>query len=153
FREACHDSCVPGTNRSRRSFRRLRMLTQVANPVPESVLSPTSPFASWIGLFEGKDFRLTTGRCSDCAAIPQALWYFEGETIAAPRQGLRVAGFTPGLTLREDLEHWAATHPPDGAIDEPPFVWIGSPEILRRAHLSSDGRFLDAAGQRFAFSV
>ena len=120
--------------------------------MPESATS-ISPFASPIGLFAGRDFRLTTGRCSDCAAIPQALWYFLDETIAAPRQGLPVAGFTPGLSVREDLERWAATHPPDGAIDEPPLVWIGSPEVLRGAHLSSDGRFLDVAGQRFAFSV
>ena len=120
--------------------------------MPESATS-TSPFASSIGLFSGEDFRLTDGHCSDCAAIPQALWYFLDETIAAPRQGLPVAGFTPGLSVREDLERWAATHPPDGAIDEPPLVWIGSPEILRGAQLSANGRFLDVAGRRFAFAV
>jgi hypothetical protein len=124
-------------------------LNRLANPVPES----TSPFASWIGLFAGDEFRLATGRCADCAAIPQALWYFEDETIAAPRPGVPVAGFTPGLTTRQDLERWAATHPPDGAIDEPPLIWIGSPEILRSARLSPDGRFLDVAGRRLAFAI
>ncbi|HSS71195.1 MAG TPA: hypothetical protein VLQ46_11175 [Casimicrobiaceae bacterium] len=120
--------------------------------MPESAAS-NSPFASSIGLFSGRDFRLTTGRCGDCAAIPQALWYFLDEPIAAPRQGVPVAGFTPGVSVREDLERWAATNPPDGAIDEPPLVWIGSPEILRGAHLSADGRFLDVLSRRFAFSV
>jgi hypothetical protein len=67
--------------------------------VPESPASgASSPLDSPIGLFPGRDFRLTTGRCGDCAAIPQALWYFADETIAAPRVGLPVAGFTRRVT-------------------------------------------------------
>ena len=91
-----------------------------ANPVPDTIHSSSSPLESWIGLFPGRDFRLATGRCTDCAAIPQALWYFADETIAAPRAGRPVAGFTPAVALRQDLEHWVATHTAEDSIDEPP---------------------------------
>jgi len=121
--------------------------------VPDTIRSSISSLESCIGLFAGRDFRLATGRCTDCAAIPQALWYFADETIAAPRAGRPVAGFTPGVTLSQDLERWAATHPVGSAIDEPPLVWIGSPEVLRAARLSADGRFIDAAGQHRAFAL
>jgi hypothetical protein len=124
-----------------------------ANPVPDTTRSSSSPLESWIGLFPGRDFRLATGRCTDCAAIPQALWYFADETIAAPRAGQPVAGFTPAVTLRQDLEGWARTHTAEDSIDEPPLVWIGAPEVLRGARLSAGGRFIDAAGQRHAFAL
>jgi hypothetical protein len=112
-----------------------------------------SPLGSRIGLFSGSDFRLTTGRCTDCAAIPQALWYFADEIIAAPRSGLPVAGFTRGVPVLEDLRRWAAAHAPDARIDDPPLIWIGSPTVIRGARLSSDGRYLDAAGSRWSFSI
>src|SRR5215472_16722555 len=125
----------------------------LANPVPDAMNSATSPLESKIGLFEGSDFRIATGRCTDCAAIPQALWYFADETIAAPRPGRPVAGFTPRITVVEDLERWAATHPPNGAIDDPPLVWIAAPELVHDARLSADGRFIDAAARRWTFAL
>jgi hypothetical protein len=112
-----------------------------------------SPLESRIGLFSGSDFRLTTGRCTDCAAIPQALWYFADEIIAAPRAGVAVAGFTRGVTVPEDLRQWAAVHAPEAPIDDPPLIWIGSPAVLRGARLSADGRYLDAGGSRWPFSL
>jgi hypothetical protein len=130
---------------------------EFAIPVPESPDFPldraASPLETRIGLFEGKDFRLTTGRCLDCAAIPQALWYFADETIAAPRPGLPVAGFTRGIRVWQDLGQWALTHPPGTPIDAPPFVWIGSPEIVRGARLSADGATLTAGAKRWSFAV
>jgi hypothetical protein len=50
---------------------------------------------SAFGLYPSQDFRVTTGACSDCATIRQALWYFRTETIAAPNPGLPGSGFTP----------------------------------------------------------
>jgi hypothetical protein len=126
----------------------------VANTVPRSETNiPASPLESRIGLFSGSDFRLTTGRCTDCAAIPQALWYFADEIIAAPRSGLPVAGFTRGVPVLEDLRQWAAAHAPDARIDDPPLIWIGSPTVIRGARLSADGRYLDAGGGRWPFSL
>ena len=37
------------------------------------------------GLYPASDFRLTDGRCQDCPTIPQALWYFQRETIAVAK--------------------------------------------------------------------
>ena len=120
--------------------------------MPESLASgASSPLDSPIGLFPGRDFRLTTGRCDDCAAIPQALWYFADETIAAPRVGLPVAGFTRGVTAWQDLERWAATQNAAMPIEAPPLIWIAAPEIVRHARLSADGAFLAAGGSRWAF--
>ena len=121
-------------------------------PSPDTNI-PASPLQSHLGLFPGRDFRLTTGRCADCAAIPQALWYFADETIAVPRPGLPVAGFARGVPVLQDLRPWAAAHRPEAPIDRPPLIWIGSPAVLRGARLSTDGRYLDAGGRRWSFSL
>jgi hypothetical protein len=112
-----------------------------------------SPLDANIGLFRGEDFRLATGRCRDCAAIPQALWYFADETIAAPRPGRSVAGFVRGLTAWDDLRRWALAHAFVGTLDDPPLVWIGSPEIVRGARLSADGKTLIAGASRWSFAL
>jgi hypothetical protein len=121
--------------------------------VPESTLAQTGPpLGSRIGLFQGDDLRLTTGRCSDCATVPQALWYFADETIAVPRPGLAAAGFTPGVTAWDDLRRWARTHALDGRLEAPPLVWIGSPETVRGARLFADGRTLAADERHWSFA-
>jgi hypothetical protein len=112
-----------------------------------------SPLDVSLGLFPGRDFRLTTGRCTDCAAIPQALWYFADETIAAPRPGVPVAGFARGMTPSQDLRQWAAAHAPGMPIEDPPLVWMGSPAVLRNARLAADGSHIDAGGKRWSFST
>ena len=121
--------------------------------MPELTLARTgSPLDSRIGLFRGADLRLTTGQCSDCATIPQALWYFADETIAVPRPGLAAANFTRGVTAWDDLRQWAGTHALDGRLDAPPLLWIGSPEIVRGARLSVDGKTLSANGHNWSFA-
>lgn len=112
-----------------------------------------SPLDARIGLFAGVDFRLATGRCGDCAAIPQALWYFADETIAAPRPGVPVSGLERGVTVWQDLQHWAATHPAAAPIEAPPLIWIGAPEIVRHARLAADGMTLAAGADRWAFAT
>ncbi len=119
--------------------------------------SPTpgvgSPLDGRLGLFAGQDFRLTTGRCSDCAAIPQALWYFTDETIAAPRVGVPVAGFARGLTAQQDLQRWAALHDAAAPLEAPPLVWIGAPEIIRHARLAVDGATLTTGTGQWQFAT
>src|SRR5204863_522716 len=80
----------------------------------------------------------------------QALWYFAGETIAVPRPGLAAANFTRGVTAWDDLRQWAGTHALDGRLDAPPLLWIGSPEIVRGARLSVDGKTLSANGHNWS---
>src|SRR4029078_1895689 len=83
-----------------------------------------------IGLYRAGDFRLTDGRCTDCDAIPQALWYFRDEAIAVPRPGLPVAGFARGATAFDDVARWAASHAPGAPPDYPTLIWVGSPAVL-----------------------
>jgi hypothetical protein len=116
-------------------------------------LPPDSPLASRIGLFDGRDFRLTTGHCRDCAAIPAAMWYFRDELIAAPLPGLPVAGFGRHVTFTQDLRQWAAARPADAALELPPLVWIASPRVLHAARLSGDGRFLETNADRLSFAL
>jgi hypothetical protein len=42
-----------------------------------------------LGLYAAKKFEITKGQCQDCAAIPQARWYFEKEWIAVPNKGMQ----------------------------------------------------------------
>jgi hypothetical protein len=72
-----------------------------------------------LGLFLGTKFTLTTGRCTDCQTPPQALWYFRDEVIAIPADTTVQAGI--------------------GQYQTPPFlVWVGSPEIIDQATLTTD---------------
>jgi hypothetical protein len=106
-----------------------------------------------IGLYPIGNFYQTTGRCSDCSAIRQALWYFEDEPILVPKRGVPIAGFAPGVRAKDDIASWAADHGADAAMDYPPLIWIGAPEVLRNARLESDGTFIAAGGGRWAFDV
>jgi len=99
-----------------------------------------------IGLYRAADFRLTDGRCADCAAIPQALWYFRDEAIAVPRPGLPVAGFTRGASTFDDVARWAASHAPGTAPDYPTLIWVASPAVLRGARLDAAGAHIAVAG-------
>jgi len=96
------------------------------------------------GLFPADDFRVTSGRCSDCATLPQALWYFRDETIALPAKGVPLAGFSPRLALCADLAAWVGETPIGGAPAYPPLVWLGSPDVVRHASISADARALNA---------
>jgi hypothetical protein len=109
-------------------------------PVGHLAAAPTALPDTAFGLYPADAFRLTTGRCTDCPVIPQALWYFRNETIAVAKPGLAVAGFTPGMRAADDVRAWAAARPRNAPIDYPPLVWADAPEILRDARMSADGR-------------
>ena len=70
-----------------------------------------------IGLLPAERFRVSTGNCTDCATLPQALWYFKDDVIAVPDD----AQPTPAL---------------------PGLVWLGAPQILDDAAIHPDGRQL-----------
>ena len=70
-----------------------------------------------IGVYPAADFRLTTGRCTDCPTIPAALWYFEQETIAVPGGGKPVAGYGQRVDTFDDVRTWAAQHSDSAPID------------------------------------
>lgn len=97
------------------------------------------------GLFATGDFRLTTGRCSDCATIPQALWFFRDECIAVPRPGLPIAGFDPARRADDDLRRWNSRTPPGAARDYPALVWVASPQTIDAARIDHRGDRLRTA--------
>jgi hypothetical protein len=107
--------------------------------------------ATRLGLYDGAQFRLVDGGCTDCQTIPQALWYFQGEMLAVPKSG--AAGFTRERTAQDDVREWMQSHP-DGDGARPPLVWLGSPQIVNAARLVDGGRALIGAdGRRLEFSV
>jgi hypothetical protein len=105
------------------------------------------------GLYPAQDFRLTTGACTDCPTIRQALWYFRDQTIAVPLSGHPVSGFETGVPATDDLRHWSAARPPASGIDYPPLVWVAAPTIVRGARFSADGSQLVTSNDVFAFRL
>ncbi len=128
------------------------MIATVLMPIPPSSLadpalvappevSAVAPGRSF-GLYAASSFRLADGRCSDCAAVRQALWYFRQETIAVPQPGLPVATFTRGVRAADDLRIWLAARAPDATLDYPPLVWVAAPEVAAHARLTPDATAL-----------
>jgi hypothetical protein len=97
------------------------------------------------GLYPASDFRLTDGRCTDCPTIPQALWYFQRETIAVPKPGSPVASFATGVPTAADLRGWLAGRDPATATEYPPLVWVAAPDVIAGARLSADATTLEHA--------
>ncbi len=79
-----------------------------------------------LGLQAAQQFRVMSGKCTDCVASRQALWYFENDTLAVPRAG-------------------------DSAST--PLVWLGSPSIVDNARVLPMGTQFQANGQTGALRV
>jgi hypothetical protein len=105
------------------------------------------------GLYPASDFRLTDGRCGDCPTIPQALWYFEGETIAVPNDGVPVASYASGVPVSDDLRAWHAARPPGTAPEYPPLVWVAASHVIAGARISEDAKSLEGAGAGVRLSL
>lgn len=97
-----------------------------------------------LGLLPGQDFRLANGNCTDCATLPQALFYFRDEVIAVPRAGLPVSGFSTAQRGQQDVAAWAAG-PAAQELAYPGLVWLGAPQ-LAEASMSPDGASLRLPG-------
>lgn len=80
-----------------------------------------------LGLYDGGQFRYGDGRCSGCAPR-QALWYFQQEGLALPRQPDRSDTVAPSGSALPDL------------------VWLGAPQLVPRATLAPSGQALQVAG-------
>jgi hypothetical protein len=105
------------------------------------------------GLYPQSDFRVTDGRCRDCATIPQALWYFEEETIAVPKPHIRVATFARGLDAGADLRGWLESRTPESPPGYPQLVWIGAPQVLSGVRLASGTTTVESANARLRFEL
>lgn len=91
-----------------------------------------------LGLYHTDQFQLNQGACKNCAITPQALWYFEQETIAIPLSNAR--SFDPTLSAQDDVKQWH-TGQPSVTNSMPPLVWLGSPHVAV-GKLSQDGKLL-----------
>ncbi len=128
---------------------RLRAFAATVALASNAMAAPLAiPTASGVfGLYPAPDFRLVTGAtCGECPTSRQARWYFRDETIAVPRSGLPVAGYTPGVSAFDDVRHWAMARAASAPIDFPPLVWTAAPLVARDARLAADGASLAIDG-------
>ncbi len=125
------------------------MMLSIA-PIAEATSPPPG---SVFGLFPADGFRLTTGECSDCPTLPQALWFFRRETIAVPLPDRAHAGFERHRRASEDVAAWHARTPIGSAADHPPLVWIAASQSLSEARLSADGDMIDSADKHFPLAL
>ena len=104
---------------------------------PAPALIPAT--AMVFGLYQGSDFRLTQGACSDCVTPKQALWYFNNDLVAVPAAGVKMADFARGVATQEDVRRWYAAVKDDDLKARPQMLWIGAPSLLRDARLAESG--------------
>ncbi|MBL8484265.1 MAG: hypothetical protein JNJ60_18860, partial [Rhodocyclaceae bacterium] len=98
------------------------------------------------GLHATRGLQMVSGPCLECASIPQALWYFKDDLVAAPMAGTPVAGVTPGMPAQADLAAYLAGAPDGASAAAAPLIWLGSPEVVASARLAPDGRYLRVPG-------
>jgi|SoiMethySBSTD1v2_1073268.scaffolds.fasta_scaffold129143_2 hypothetical protein len=100
-----------------------------------------------LGLFPASSFRVVTGATAGARTLRQARWYFNGETIAVPLDGMPMAAFDKRMAAFDDVRSWAASR--DGeSTDYPPLVWIGAPHLMHVARMSDDGSIIDGLSLR-----
>jgi len=122
----------------------------IAMADPAAVVTQELPIAATeeglLGPYPASSFRLTDGKCTDCATIPSARWYFEEETIGVPAAGLPVAAYGRSIAPFDDLREWHAARADDAPLEHPPLVWIAAPQLVRHARLHPDGASLNVGG-------
>lgn len=85
-----------------------------------------------LGLYQPQDFDVLNQGCHDCAVPEQAQWYFQHEWLALAKQ--QAAGFNPQLTAQQDVQQ------AKGQLELPPFVWLGSQQVLDSVYLEQQGQ-------------
>lgn len=117
-----------------------------------NILCVTSPsFAgnnlpNKIGLYDASEFKLTTGKCTDCFVPSANLWYFENEIIGVPQEKSRAASLN-GNDTKKDIKNFYVKN--KGQVDNslPATVWLGSPDILE-GKLNSNATFITTSDGR-----
>src|SRR5262245_61133945 len=96
-----------------------------------------------LGLFDGSEFRATSGRCGDCPPPRAALWYFEDDLVAVPGPGRKVAGYDAASSAIVDAGRWSAEYDGASGVPLPALVWLGSPELVRHGRLGAAGETIE----------
>ena len=122
---------------------RLCAMTMLLTMIAYAVAAPVTGALEEgpLGLYDGAAFRLTNGRCGDCATLPQALWYFQDEVIAVPKAGLPLSAYSTTERGKGDVRAWAAS-PVSGTPAYPGLVWMGAPHVVPTATVTADGQHL-----------
>ncbi len=93
----------------------------------------------YLGLFPAQRFTAIHGPCEECQAPPQALWYFSEDWIAVPNKGEEAAGFSPSISVADDVRQWVTGFDPETTrAPLPSLVWTGSTGTLQHASLNSN---------------
>lgn len=105
-----------------------------------------------LGMHGSKGLKITNGLCLDCSTSSQALWYFQDEIIAAPHVGIPTAGFSKTDAAQKDVVTFLADS--TNLNVQSPLIWLGSPSVIPRTHLSADGKLIQLPnGQALSFAV
>jgi hypothetical protein len=91
-----------------------------------------------LGLYPAASFRIVTGATAGEGTLRQARWYFNGEPIAVPVDGVPVASYGTGVDAFDDVRAWAASCDPK-AIDYPALIWIGAAQAMHGVRMADDG--------------
>ncbi|USX24089.1 hypothetical protein NHH73_15775 [Oxalobacteraceae bacterium OTU3CINTB1] len=113
-----------------------------AHPEAAAGLPRDALAASSIGLNPGTDFRVTRADCKDCAASPQARWYFGDDTVAVASGD--AVGSTPRLRAQDDVRAWLSSTASKAQGKPPQLIWIGSPQVVE-GRLAADAASLTGA--------
>lgn len=100
-----------------------------------------------LGLHKQSQFQTVQGACAQCAASPQALWYFRNDTYAVPKPGLPVSGITPHKRGVDDVD----------ALDAnalPALIWTGSSRYWPQMTLNATATEVSSAdGEHLRFQL
>ena len=105
-----------------------------------------------IGLYPRRSFRIARGSQASDSTIRQARWYFRDEIVAIAAEGEPVAGFERGVSTQEDVRRWSR-NASSRLLDHPPLVWIGAPDVVRRAHVTADAHEVIVGGDRMPLAL
>lgn len=118
-----------------------------------AIAMPIDATQESIGLYQSDSLQLSTGTCSDCRTIPQALWYFQQELIATPAPDQPISGFSRDFGA-DNVMGFAAMAGGNEPSGVPQLVWLGSSKVIQYTELSDDGgSLLMEGGKALAFSI
>ena len=109
-----------------------------------------------LGLYQAGDFQVSTGVSANTqSSIPQAIWYVQQELIATYNKPLNLgASFSNTEHAQQDIKTWLNTATIQDFNAPPPFIWLGSSQVIPQAKISEDGQsFTLTTGENLAFNI
>lgn len=110
---------------------------------PSAAIVRDALAADAIGLYPAKDFKITRADCANCAASPQALWYFGNDIVAVASR--EAVGSSPRARAQDDVLAWRLQTAGKAQGKPPQMLWMGSPQVAQ-GRLAADAASLSGAG-------